>query len=227
MRAVVAQGGIIPPFLFSLYINDMPSPSQHVERAIYADDTAIIATSRKPTLLVSYLESYLNDLHQWLSEWRIAINVSKNAATIYARADRRFIQPRRVTLIGEPIKWVDTTRYLGVILHARLAWSPHIDQVMKGTAQWMGMLCPFLSRKSDLFFRNGVLLCKQLVHPLWTMHAPRGGPPPAPMSGVTGVTIQVSSPRYWFPLARKEQADTRVSGRSPLFRPHQSPDREL
>jgi len=49
----------------------MPSPSQHVELALYADDTAIIATSRKATLLLSYLESYLNDLQRWLSEWRI------------------------------------------------------------------------------------------------------------------------------------------------------------
>jgi hypothetical protein len=72
----VAQGGLISPVLFSLYINDMPSPSHHVELALYPDDTAIIATSRKPTLLVSYLESYLNDLQRWLSEWRIAINVS-------------------------------------------------------------------------------------------------------------------------------------------------------
>jgi len=36
--------------------------------ALYADDTAIIATSHKPTLLVSYLGSYLNDLQRWLSE---------------------------------------------------------------------------------------------------------------------------------------------------------------
>jgi hypothetical protein len=72
MRAGVAQGGLISPVLFSLYV-DMPSPSHHVELALYADDTAIIATSRKPTLLVSYLESYLNDLQRWLSEWRIAM----------------------------------------------------------------------------------------------------------------------------------------------------------
>jgi len=63
MRAGVAQGGLISPVLFSLYVNDMPSPSHHVELALYADDKAIIATSRKPTLLVSYLESYLNDLN--------------------------------------------------------------------------------------------------------------------------------------------------------------------
>jgi len=62
MRAGVAQCGLNSPVLFSLYVNDMPSPSHHVELALYADDTANIATSRKPTLFVSYLESYLNQL---------------------------------------------------------------------------------------------------------------------------------------------------------------------
>jgi hypothetical protein len=52
MRAGVAQGGIISPVLFSLYVNDMPSPSHHVKLALYADDTAVIATSRQPALLV-------------------------------------------------------------------------------------------------------------------------------------------------------------------------------
>jgi hypothetical protein len=55
--AGVAQGGIISPVFFSLYVNNMPSPSHHVELALYADDTAILATSRKAMLLVSYLES--------------------------------------------------------------------------------------------------------------------------------------------------------------------------
>jgi hypothetical protein len=103
MRAGVAQRGLISPVLFSLYENDIPSPSNHVELALYADDTAVIATSRNPTLLVSYLESYLNDFQRWLSEWRIAINVSKSSAIIFARAGRRFIQHRPVILFGEQI----------------------------------------------------------------------------------------------------------------------------
>ena len=119
MGAGVAQGGLISPVLFSLCVNDMPSPSYHVELALYADHTIIISTPRKPTLLVSYLESYLNDLQRLLSEWRIAINVSKSNATIFAHAGRRFIQPRPVTLFGEPIQWVDTTRYIGVTLDTR------------------------------------------------------------------------------------------------------------
>jgi len=34
--------------LFSLYVNDMPTPSHHVE------DIAVMATNRSPTLLVNY-----------------------------------------------------------------------------------------------------------------------------------------------------------------------------
>jgi hypothetical protein len=172
MRAGVAQGGLISPVLFSLYVNDMPAPLHHVELALYADDTAVIATSRRPTLLVSYLESYLNYLQWWLSEWRITINVSNSTAIIFARAGRHFIQPRPVRLFGEPIEWVDTTRYLGVTLDTRLTWSPPIDQVRKRTAQRMGMLGPLLNRKSNLSVRNGVLLYKQLLRPMMDYACP-------------------------------------------------------
>ena len=177
MRAGVAQGGLISPVLFSLYVNDMPSPSQHVELALYADDTAIIATSRKPTLLVSYMESYLNDLQRWLSEWGIAINVSESTAIIFGCAGRRFIRPWPVTLFGEPIKWVDTTRYLEVTLDTRLTWSPHINQVRKTAAQRMGMLGRLLNGKSDLSVRNAVLVHKHLIRPIMDYAFPAWRPP--------------------------------------------------
>jgi hypothetical protein len=142
MRASVAQGGLISPVLFSLNVNDIHSPSHHVELALYADHMAIISTSRKPTLLVSYLVAYLKDRQRWLIEGRIAINVSKSAAIIFARAGLRFIQPRSVTLFWEPIELVDTTRYLGVTIDTRLTWSPYIDHVRNMAAQRLGILVP-------------------------------------------------------------------------------------
>jgi len=172
MRAGVAQGGLFFPVLFSLYVNDMPPPSHHVELAIYADDTAIIPTSRKPTLLVSYLESHLNELQRWLSEWRIAINICMSTAIIFVSAGRSSIQPQPVTLFGEAIDWVDTNRYLGLTLDKRLTWSLHIDHVRKRTVQRMGMLCLLLNRKSDLSVRNRILLCKQLTRPLMEFACP-------------------------------------------------------
>jgi hypothetical protein len=68
MQAGVVQGGLIFPVLFSLYVNNMPTPSHHVELALYVDNMAIIAMFCKPVLLVSYLESFLSDLEHWLRE---------------------------------------------------------------------------------------------------------------------------------------------------------------
>jgi hypothetical protein len=127
MRSGFAQGAFISPVLFSLHVNDMPVRFRHVELALYADDTAVIATSRKPALLVSYLELYLVYLELWLRKWRIAINVSKSMAMIFTR--RRIQKPRPVAPFVEPIIWVDTARYLGVTLDKRLTWSSHIDKV--------------------------------------------------------------------------------------------------
>lgn len=48
----------------------MPLSPHNVELAFYANDTAILGTPRKVTLIVSYMESYLKDFQWWLSEWR-------------------------------------------------------------------------------------------------------------------------------------------------------------
>lgn len=94
----------------------MPTCSQHVELILYADYMAIIGTSRKPTLHVSYLDSYLSDLLGLVSECRFAINVPKNSAVIFARSSRHFIQTRSFTPCGEPIQWIDTALYLRIPL---------------------------------------------------------------------------------------------------------------
>ena len=58
-------------------------PSRHVVLTLYANDTAINATSGNPVLLVSYLEAYLSDLERWLREWTITINASKSNSLLF------------------------------------------------------------------------------------------------------------------------------------------------
>jgi len=92
MWAGVSQGGIISPVLFILYVNDMLPHSHIGELALYADDTAIKATFRKPTLL----ESYLNEFQRCLSDWRIAIKVTKSTAIIFCSC-RTVLHPAPTT----------------------------------------------------------------------------------------------------------------------------------
>jgi hypothetical protein len=144
--------------LFSLYVNDIPTPSRHVELAQYVDDTALAATSRSPSLFVGYLEAYHGILERWLRDWRIAINVSNSTAVLFVKAARRIQKPRAVQFLGELIQRVETARYLGVTLDTQLTWSAHVNQVGKKAAQRLGVLGPLLNRRSGLSVRNGVLL---------------------------------------------------------------------
>jgi hypothetical protein len=84
MMASVARGRLVSPILFSLYVKDMSTPSRHVDSALYADDTALITTFCSPLLLVRHLETYVTGLELWLRDLRIAINVSKSTAVLFA-----------------------------------------------------------------------------------------------------------------------------------------------
>jgi hypothetical protein len=93
MRAGAAKSGLVFPVLFSLYVN-MPSLSRHVELALYADYSALTATSCSPLLLHKYLDTYLNRLELWIRDWRIAINVSNSTSVLFAKTMRCVQRPR-------------------------------------------------------------------------------------------------------------------------------------
>jgi hypothetical protein len=136
----------------------MPTPSRHIKLALYTDGMALITMSRSPLLLIRYLETYLNRLELWVWDWRIAINVSKSTAVLFAKTTRCVQRPRPPQLFGESVQWVETAQYLGVTLYTRLTWSVHVNRVWKKAAQRLGVLIPLLNRNSGLSIRNSVLL---------------------------------------------------------------------
>jgi hypothetical protein len=79
---------------------------------------------------------------------------------------------------GEPIRWVETARYLGVTLDTQLTWLAHINQVQKKAAQRLGLLSPLLNRRGGLSITNGVLLYKLLIHHMMDYACSIWGPLP-------------------------------------------------
>jgi hypothetical protein len=61
-------------------MNDIPTPSRHVQLAQYTDGTALAATFRSPSLLAGYL-AYIGRPEHWLRDWRIAFKISKSASS--------------------------------------------------------------------------------------------------------------------------------------------------
>jgi hypothetical protein len=116
MWAGVAQKKLVSSVLFSPYVNDIPTTSCHIKSAQYADDTALIAMSHSPLLLVSYVQTYLGRLRLWQWDWRIAINVLNSTTVLSAKAMKCNQKPRQLQFLGQPIQWVETAHYLGATL---------------------------------------------------------------------------------------------------------------
>ena len=55
---------------------------------------------------------------------------------------------------GQPIQWVDTARYLGVILDTAATCSTHINHVRKKAAQRLGGLGTLQNRRSGLSIKE-------------------------------------------------------------------------
>jgi hypothetical protein len=87
------------PLCYTVFVNDVPAPSRHVELAQFADDRALGATFRSPLLLDGYLETYLRRLGHWLQDCRIAMNVSKSTAVFFVKTARRTQKPRPVQFL--------------------------------------------------------------------------------------------------------------------------------
>ena len=75
----VAQGSILGPVLFTLYVNDLPSVPQKCEAMGYGDDTTLLLTLRPSGISVTIadLNSDLREIAKWCSTYSLLINPNK------------------------------------------------------------------------------------------------------------------------------------------------------
>jgi hypothetical protein len=68
---------------------------------LYTDYTPILKTSCQPTLLVSYLEIYLNSFEHQLLGWKFARNILKSMAVPFIKIARHIHRSCSVQLFRE------------------------------------------------------------------------------------------------------------------------------
>ncbi|KAI4460548.1 reverse transcriptase (rna-dependent dna polymerase) [Holotrichia oblita] len=117
--------------LFSIYVADIPKPTdRRVFNAIYADDTAIVATSKNPEIAAVLAQAQLDRIEGFFSEFGLTINPRKTQAIAFSR--RRQPSPRKITVLRTEIDWSEKIEYLGMILDRKLTFAelgtgPSID----------------------------------------------------------------------------------------------------
>ncbi|GBP21920.1 RNA-directed DNA polymerase from mobile element jockey [Eumeta japonica] len=128
IRTGVPQGSCLSPELYALYTDDIPTLRGHLEDweddvilALYADDSAYFASSRRADLAVKRIQRVFDLLPKWLDKWKMAVNVSKMVALL---TGSQGIMSDQLRLRGQAVEWKTCVRYLGVHIHRSLCIVP-------------------------------------------------------------------------------------------------------
>ncbi|GFU77390.1 RNA-directed DNA polymerase from mobile element jockey [Trichonephila clavipes] len=170
ISAGIAQGSILGPVLFNLYVNDILKSTKTM-LCMYADDTAILSKHKNLNTLVENINEHLAHLEIWFSVWKIALNSSKTEAVFFSQR----VPPPEITLQNQRIPWSHHTKYLGVYLDKTPTFRQHITQIRTKfknvTHKYYSLIC----RKSNLSRRNKLLIYTLILKPLLTYAAPVWG----------------------------------------------------
>ena len=132
----VAQGSIIGPVLFILFINDLSSFLPHGRLLSYADDTQLLDHDSPDAIGLSNLkvrveESILN-LQIWFRSNSLKMNPNKTFFTILGtNPSVKKTEGFQITLSGTSIYPSVTVKILGVLLDQHLTWEPHISMIVR------------------------------------------------------------------------------------------------
>jgi len=168
----VAQGSVISPALFNIFIEDLSQKLEEKagismeDRLYYADDILLLTTSTEQ------LEKAIETVESWSTSNGMTLNKAKSGIVIFAhRRATKVPKMEKITEENSPGKekkrtkksrWVpkekekeiagvpicDKYKYLGTWLDPKLTCGPQIGHIKKKTAHIFVKLYPYLSSAS-------------------------------------------------------------------------------
>lgn len=126
----VPQGSILGPFLFLIYVNDMPSCiGDNGTVTMFADDTSIIFKHSDLAELINIVNMAMKKLNDWFVSNNLLLNVTKTKAIHFYLGARNVTLPADVVIGNQSLELVQNVKFLGVFLDNKLKWDTHIDKL--------------------------------------------------------------------------------------------------
>ena len=137
----VAQGSILGPLLFLLYINDIVNVCSDCRFILYAYDSTVLASHKDINVLICNLNRSLAQISSWFKTNELFLNISKTQCIRFKRKGvQQEIGNMSVKIDSDSLLFYDSVNFLGVTLTSTLSWKEHINSVCQKVSRFVGIL---------------------------------------------------------------------------------------
>ena len=143
IKSVVPQGSVLGPFLFLLYINDLPLHVKYSQIALFADDTTIHWSSKSLESIEENMQKDLDNINKWCDENKMKINENKTNCMLLG-TNQRLSNLSKTTLdlkVNDiALDNVKNQKLLGVEIDSHLDYNVHLDKLCKNISSKLALL---------------------------------------------------------------------------------------
>ena len=129
LRNGLPQGSVLAPLLFNIYTYDLPSTIS--QKYAYADDLALMHTSKDWKTLEDTLSQDMTTLSAYLQTWRLKLSHTKTVTTAFYLNNREAKRELKIFNNGKLLPYCPTPTYLGVKLDRSLTFRHHLEALRK------------------------------------------------------------------------------------------------
>ena len=156
-----AQGSILGPLIFILYVNDIfSSINQDSSIFMYADDTLILCKSDNINEVTSKAKVTLEKIMQWCEVNKLSINYKKTKYMVVKHT--KVPTEPCLEVNGLKINTVQQYEYLGMLLDDKLAMNEYADAMWKKANSKVGILARIRRFISD---NTAAKIYKTMIRP--------------------------------------------------------------
>ena len=162
----VPQGSILGPLLFILYVNDIVHCSSTLAFILFADDTNLFYSNPDINVLFQIVNLELSKLDQWFKANKLSLNVKKSSYMLFGSKHVPNVWNNLfLTIDGNELTKVESIKFLGIYIDAKLTWKKHIGYIASKISQSLGAI----GRARKLLPQNILLmLYHSMIYPYLT-----------------------------------------------------------